>query len=167
MARMMRPVADKLIGLLDGRVTGSNQAALPRGVTAGDLLRLALEVGRDDLMFFESAEMLIWQVARHEGYVIPDYPLAGNGEARKFLAEYGVEDLPSWYELRGVPRAKSARFWSYSAFMARDTRFWRKVIVFPKSDLSDASRLAPVVRDALEFCLSDATGDDDTCLFSI
>lgn len=167
MARMMRPMARKLVDLLGTYATSDGSYRLPPEVTPERLLALALEIGGDDLMFFDAAEMLVWQVARHEGYVIPDYPLAGNGEAKKFLAEYGVDDVPSWYERRGVPRAKSSQFWLYSAFMARDVVFWRRVDVFPASHLDSANLLAADVRAELLFCLSSATGDDDTRLFSV
>ena len=79
MARMMRPMARKLVDLLGTYATSDGSYRLPPEVTPDRLLALALEIGGDDLMFFDAAEMLVWQVARHEGYVIPDYPLAGNG----------------------------------------------------------------------------------------
>lgn len=167
MARMMRPMGTKLVSLLDGTRRQDGTYALPREVAPVALLGLAGEIGREDLTFFDSAEMLVWDVARHEGYVIPEYPLDSNSEARKFFAEYGVADVPSWYEDRGVPRAKSSSFWLYSAFMARNREFWRKVVVFPKAHLTDANLLAGDVSQAIGFCLSSLTGDDDTRLFSI
>ena len=129
--------------------------------------KLAQEICRDDLDYFESAEMLVWEVARHEGFVIPDYPLASNSEVKAFLKEYNARDVADWYQKRGVLRSSYDQFWKSSALMARNRTFWRKVIVFPKSDMDDANLLARDLCVAVTFCMGKEDGERDSRLFSI
>lgn len=170
MGRCLYPTAAKLTHLikkLQTECASTPAQDAPQLPSASRILSLGCEIGAEDLQYFENADMLIWEVARHEGFIIPDYPLASSGEARKFLAEYQVEDVNSWYQQRGVSAGVIDRFWQYSAFMARNRRFWRKVIVFPRSDCENARAIMANVQAALEFCLTSVEGDSDSTLFSI
>lgn len=167
MARTLWPTAAKLVALLDHLKDENGLFHIPDTVSSDALLSLALEIGGDDLQFFEASDMLVWEVARHEGYIIPDYPLDSNSEARKFFAEHKVDDVPSWYMARGVRKEQTEHFWRYSAFMARNRLFWRRVILFPRSDMESPNKLANSVSAALSFCLTSTTGADDSTLFSI
>ena len=42
------------------------------GVTCGQVLRLLREVLGDDMAVYPDGRMLIWDIARHDGYRIPD-----------------------------------------------------------------------------------------------
>jgi hypothetical protein len=126
---------------------------------------LSLEVAGGDLTFFPAGEMLIWEVARHEGYDIPPYPMAGCGEGREFLADAGVSSIPAWYEARGIPTEVTRDFYAYACLMARDRTFWRKVYVVPAAVVGDASTLAVSLARALRFCLGDESAEDDPTLF--
>ncbi len=167
MARCKMNLARRLVSLLDGMRTPGGSYDIPHGVTGAALLKLALEVGGDDLTFFEHIDQLVWAVARHEGYVIPDYPMDSNSEVRTFLAEYGAETVGDWYRLRGVSDSVLAEDWRHAALMARNVPFWRKIVPAAKEDLDDPSRVASSVRDALAFCLGSTTGKDDSRLFSV
>ena len=37
-------------------------------------------------------------IARHDGYNIPAYPMAGCGDVREFLSDEDVRNVPEWYE---------------------------------------------------------------------
>lgn len=170
MGRCLYPTAAKLTHVISKLQNQSVSAAVPSTATLPSpsrILSLGCEIGAEDLQYFENADLLIWEVARHEGFIIPDYPLASSGEARKFLAEYQVEDVNSWYHMRGVPTQVLEHFWQYSAFMARNRRFWRKVIVFPRSDCENSRAIMKNVQQALEFCLTTTDGGTDATLFSI
>lgn len=43
------------------------------------------------------ASRYIFAYARHRGYDLPPYPLAGCGEIRAFFADEGVRNVPDWY----------------------------------------------------------------------
>ncbi|MCH3967426.1 MAG: hypothetical protein PHR15_02820 [Atopobiaceae bacterium] len=138
---------------------------LPKAVSPDALMALSLEVAGGDLAFFPAGEMLIWEVARHEGYDIPPYPMAGCGEAREFLADSGVSSIPGWYAARGIPVEVTRDFYAYACLMARDRTFWRKVYVVPAVVLGDASMLAVPLARALGFCLGEDSAADDPTLF--
>ena len=138
---------------------------LPRCVSAPGLTHLSDVIMRDDLVVYPHGEMLLWDVARHEGFNIPPYPLAGCGDAREFLAEYGAEDVPGWYELRGIPRQVSESFYAYGCVMARNTRFWRRIWAVPAPELEDPNLLAAHLLRGLSFALGTQEGDSDPRLF--
>ena len=167
MARCKMNLARRLVSLLDDMRMPNGTYEIPNGVSGAALLKLALEVGADDLTFFEHIDQLVWAVARHEGYVIPDYPMDSNSEVRAFLAEYGAETVEDWYRLRGVTDAVLAEDWRHAGLMARNVPFWRKIVPASKEDLDNPARVAGPIRDALAFCLSATTGEDDARLFSV
>ena len=159
MARIKRALSSNLITVLDALEDDAGVTRVPDGVSGERILALALELGGEDLAFYESSEMLVWDIGRRLGFYIPDYPLESNLEVRRFLAEYGVEDVPSWYERFGVPREMSCEFWKYSAFCARNERFWRRIMLFPKSDVRRADAMARDVRGAIAHCLAPTPAD--------
>ncbi|MCH3942674.1 MAG: hypothetical protein WAY93_10965 [Atopobiaceae bacterium] len=167
MARMERRAAEALGRFLSRWRRDDGSYELPPSVTAGSLLALAQEVLGNDLVVERQGEMLVWRLARRQGYAIPSYPLAGSGEGRLFLSEEGVESVPGWYEKVGVGRQVSAEFWRYACVMARNDGYWRRVWAVPKEDLADAGALAGVIARAAAFCLGEETGDDDPALFRI
>lgn len=166
MARIKRGLSSNLISTLTELEDESGAIRLPAGIAPERILSLALELGGEDLTFYESSEMLVWDIGRKLGFYIPDYPLESNAEVRRFLAEYEVEDVPSWYERFGVPREMSREFWKYSAFCARNTQFWRRILLFPKGDAQNAAAMARDVYVAIEHCLA-PTPTDTTKLFRI
>ena len=164
---MLVNLGKDFVEAVESWIDDSGKLDLPQQVKPEALLKLAQEICRDDLDYFESAEMLVWEVARHEGFVIPDYPLASNSEVKAFLKEYNARDVADWYQKRGVLRSSYDQFWKSSALMARNRTFWRMVIVFPKSDMDDANLLARDLCVAVTFCMGKEDGERDSRLFSI
>lgn len=162
-----RLLAPRLVFLLEGHRGAEGSYELPASVRPARLLGLVSEVLGDDCAFFRAGEMLIWEVARHEGYTIPAYPMAGCGDVREFLADYGARDVPSWYEARGVPRSVVADFYAWSCLMVRNRGFWRKILLVPTVDIDDAARLTPHLLRALRFCEGTATSTEDPTLFRL
>ena len=84
---MLVPAARRIEALLRG---GASPAQ--RGVTAYRLLRLVEEVLGDDLYRYPDGRMLIWDIARHDGYrnralwrkvfLVPSTELAGDDADR-------------------------------------------------------------------------------------
>lgn len=166
MARIRRALSVELIGDIDSLTDEHGAVRIPATVDTDDLLELFLELGGEDVNYYDSSEMLIWDIGRKLGFYIPDYPLESNSEVRKFLNDFGVEDVPAWYELLGVPHEVSHEFWKYAAICARDEHFWRRILLFPKAHMRDAGAFAVDVRTALEHCLA-PTPEDTSALFRI
>lgn len=57
------------------------------------------------------ASHYIYHFARKQGWDIPAYPLAGCGEIKRFFAEQGVSDVPSWYVKIGVEPERAKRLY--------------------------------------------------------
>ena len=57
------------------------------------------------------ASHYIYHFARKQGWDIPAYPLAGCGEIKRFFAEQGVCDVPSWYVKIGVEPERAKRLY--------------------------------------------------------
>ena len=57
------------------------------------------------------ASHYIYHFARKQGWDIPAYPLAGCGEIKRFFAEQGVGDVPSWYVKIGVEPERAKRLY--------------------------------------------------------
>ena len=160
---MLVPAARRIEALLRG---GASPAQ--RGVTAYRLLRLVEEVLGDDLSRYPDGRMLIWDIARHDGYRIPDYPMAGCGDVKEFLADEGVRNVPEWYRAHlGIDRATYEEIYRYELVMVRNRALWRKVFLVPSTELAgdDADRAARAVLPWLAFALGTATGSDDHSLF--
>lgn len=73
------------------------------------------------------ASRYIYAYARHRGYDLPPYPLAGCGEIREFFADEGVRNVPEWYERKlGVDERAYAALPSQTVVVVRDRDNRRK-----------------------------------------
>ena len=73
------------------------------------------------------ASRYIYAYARHRGYDLPPYPLAGCGEIREFFADEGVRNVPEWYERKlGLDEAAYASLPSQTVVAVRDRDNRRK-----------------------------------------
>lgn len=73
------------------------------------------------------ASRYIFAYARHRGYDLPPYPLAGCGEIRAFFADEGVRNVPEWYERKlGVGGRAYAELPSQTVVVVRDRANRRK-----------------------------------------
>lgn len=141
------------------------------GVTCGQLVRLVREVLGDDMALYPDGRMLIWDIARHDGYRIPDYPMAGCGDVKEFLSDEGARNVPDWYEKHlGIDAQTYATIYRFELVMVRNASLWRKVFAVPSATMAQRAAhggpLLDAVRSWLDFALSDATGDDDPTLFT-
>lgn len=146
------------------------QAPLPHPLTCGRLLRLVDETMKDDLARYPDGRMLIWDIARHDGYTIPAYPMAGCGDVREFLADEGVCNVPQWYERHlGIDRAAYDAMYAFELVMVRNRALRRKVFVVPAAVMAQTSSpngpLLDQLRQWLEFALGTQTEADDPRLF--
>lgn len=163
--RINRPLAEAVRAMLVLNRNEDGEYVLPKAVTSEALINLFKEALGDELTYYPEADQLVWDVARHQGYVIPACPVASRGDAKEFLSEYGVKNAEDWYRQRGFDDRTLRSFYATSALMARNTPFWRKVVPVPKLSASKASTLAPCLVEALDFCLGYETADDDRTLF--
>lgn len=73
------------------------------------------------------ASRYIFAYARHRGYDLPPYPLAGCGEIREFFADEGVRNVPEWYARKlGLDEAAYAALPSQTVVAVRDRDNRRK-----------------------------------------
>lgn len=73
------------------------------------------------------ASRYVFAYARHRGYDLPPYPLAGCGEIRAFFADEGVRNVPEWYERKlGVGGRAYAELPSQTVVVVRDRANRRK-----------------------------------------
>ncbi len=72
------------------------------------------------------ASAYIFHYARSQGYKIPAYPLAGNGEIKEFFADQGVRNIPEWYEKLGVERQQYEHLNQQTIVVVANVRFRRK-----------------------------------------
>ncbi len=72
------------------------------------------------------ASQYIFHYARTQGYKIPAYPLAGNGEIKQFFADQQVKNIPAWYEKLGVGREQYERLNQQTIVVVSNVRFRRK-----------------------------------------
>ena len=140
------------------------------GLTDGRLLSLARECLGDELRIFPDGRMLIWDIARRDGYTIPPYPMAGCGDVKEFLADEGARDVPGWYELHlGMDRESYGRMYEVELVMVRNRARWRRVWQAPSATMAARDRLGgPLWRALAEwvsFSLGEASGEDDARLF--
>ncbi len=164
-----------LVGVVERieRLLAGGADPLARGVSAGRLMRLVDEAMGDDLVRFPDGRMLIWHIARHDGYRIPDYPMAGCGDVREFLADEGARNVPDWYRVHlGIDGPAYEQIWRYELVMVRNRALWRRVFLVPsgltQADAKDSAatrRLVQEVASWLAFALGKQTGTDDALLF--
>lgn len=163
--RINRPLAEAVRAMLVLNRDEEGAYHLPPAVTSDALIKLAQEALGNELSFYPEADQLVWNVARHQGYVIPACPVASRGDAKEFLSEYGVKNAEDWYRQRGFDERTLRSFYATSALMARNTSFWRKVVPVPKLSAAKADSFAPCLVEALDFCLGYETAEDDGTLF--
>lgn len=167
MARLMAPMAVRILELFSRYRDSDGIYHLPKGITSDALLHLVAEVGQQDFAFFEKSDDVIWDVARHEGYIIPEYPLESSSEVKSFLREYQAQNVAQWYLQRGFTLGTITHSWLYAAVMVRNKKFWRKIISFPINRFEEVNFLVQYLDEALSFCLSDERGTDNPTLFAI
>lgn len=156
---------------IDRLLDGTDDLA-ERGVTCGQLLRLLREVLGEDLAIYPDGRMLIWDIARHDGYRIPDYPMAGCGDAKEFLSDEGARNVPEWYERHlGMDRATYDEIYRYELVMVRNRALWRRVFLIPSATMaavrsgSTGGEALATEREWLAFALGSMTNREDGRLF--
>lgn len=148
---MLLPVVKKIQGLLP-------QA--PGRVRCERLLQLVDEAMGDDLRRYPDGRMLIWDIARHDGYNIPAYPMAGCGDVREFLSDEGARNIPEWYERHlGIGRNVYDEMYRYDLVMVRNRALWRRVFVVPSCRLEHMDTLLEELDGWLWFGLGNGVGD--------
>ena len=143
---------------------------LPAPVTCGRVLSLLTEAMGDDLQIYPDGRMLIWDIARHDGYTIPAYPMAGCGDVREFLHDEGVCNVPAWYErYLGMNRATYDAMYAQELVMVRNRALWRRVFVVSSSVMAQRSAsggpLLEEMRRWIAFALGMASNLEDPQLF--
>ena len=120
------------------------------------------------------ASRYIFAYARHRGYDLPPYPLAGCGEIREFFADEGVRNVPDWYEKKlGLDERAYEALPSQSIVVVRDRADRRKAFFLDGmryrnaaayENLADSGFSRTLSEDDLEALLSRMlaflTGDD-------
>ncbi len=76
------------------------------------------------------AASYVYHYARSEGYDIPAYPLSSSGEIKKFFADEGVSDIPSWYESKGITHDGLASLYGKTLVEIRRMNGSRKTFIF-------------------------------------
>lgn len=165
MERVNRQLAETVRALLVLWRQDDGSYKLSQNVPAEALLNVAHDACKDELSFTENAGELIWDIARHQGYIIPACPIEARGDAHAFLIEQGVTNADEWYRKRGFSDQQMRSLYTTSAFMARNQQFWRRIIPIPKLAARDASGIAPYVIQALDFCLGTSTPETDPAVF--
>ena len=161
----MNPLVERITALLP-----PSEATLPAPVTCGRVLSLLDEAMGEDLRRYPDGRMLIWDIARHDGYTIPAYPMAGCGDVREFLHDEGVRNVPEWYEQHlGMNRSTYDAMYAYELVMVRNRALWRKVFVVPSTTMAQRSAsngpLLEAMREWMAFGLGETTGHEDPTLF--
>ena len=141
------------------RIQGLLPQALGR-VRCDRLLQLVDEAMGDDLRRYPDGRMLIWDIARHDGYNIPAYPMAGCGDVREFLSDEDVHNVPEWYERHlGIGRDVYDEMYRYELVMVRNRALWRRVFVVPSGRLQQMDMLVDELNEWLGFGLGSGVGD--------
>ncbi len=124
------------------------------------LLQLVDEAMGDDLRRYPDGRMLIWDIARHDGYNIPAYPMAGCGDVREFLSDEDVRNVPEWYERHlGIGRDVYDEMYRYELVMVRNRALWRRVFVVPSGRPQRMDTLLEELNGWLGFGLGNGVGD--------
>ena len=132
----------------------------PGRVGCERLLQLVDEAMGDDLRRYPDGRMLIWDIARHDGYNIPAYPMAGCGDVREFLSDEDVRNVPEWYERHlGIGRDVYDEMYRYELVMVRNRVLWRRVFVVPSERLQRMDTLLEELDGWLGFGLGSGVGD--------
>lgn len=120
------------------------------------------------------ASRYLFAYARHRGYDLPPYPLAGCGEIRAFFADEGVRNVPDWYGKKlGLDERAYEALPSQTIVVVRDRADRRKAFFLDGmryrnaaayENLADSGFARTLSEDDLEALLSRMlaflTGDD-------
>ena len=139
-------------------------------VRASRMLRLVDEAFGPDMRRFPDGRMLIWDIARHDGYNIPPYPMAGCGDVKEFLEDEGVRSVPAWYQAKlGMTREEYDAIYTCELVMVRNSALWRKVWRVPantmRTDQDLGDQLAQLICACCDFALGNQNDHDDPKLF--
>ena len=167
MERINRRLAEALRALLVLHRQDDSSFILPDKIAAENLIRLTNVALGDEFTFYPAVDDLVWDIARHEGYLIPANPVEQRGDAREFLAEHGVNNSKEWFAKRGFAPRELRQLFTNSALMVRNQNFWRKIIPMGKTDAVNVNRLAPKLIEAIDFSLGNDTDETDETLFKI
>lgn len=107
------------------------------------------------------ASRYIFAYARHRGYDLPPYPLAGCGEIRAFFADEGVRNVPEWYARKlGLDEAAYAELPSQTVVVARDLANRRKAFFLDGIRYRNAAAFENLADSGLARTLDEAELDD-------
>ena len=139
-------------------------------LTDGSVYRLLLECLGEDVEVFPDGRMLIWNLARHDGYNIPPYPMAGCGDVKEFLRDEGARNVPDWYAKHlHIGSDVYEHIYRYELVMVRNSLRYRRVWMVPSTTMSERGALggplAAVMLDWARFALGAQTNEDDERLF--
>lgn len=147
-----------------------------RGDVVAGLVRL-LELERDRWRPHRALELLsfmlgdraqvgdasryIYAYARHRGYDLPPYPLAGCGEIRAFFADEGVRNVPEWYERKlGLDERAYAALPSQTVVVVRDRDNRRKAFFLDGIRYRNAAAFESLADSGFARTLDEAELDD-------
>lgn len=107
------------------------------------------------------ASRYIFAYARHRGYDLPPYPLAGCGEIRAFFADEGVRNVPEWYARKlGLDEAAYAELPSQTVVVVRDLANRRKAFFLDGIRYRNAAAFENLADSGLARTLDEAELDD-------
>lgn len=107
------------------------------------------------------ASRYIYAYARHRGYDLPPYPLAGCGEIREFFADEGVRNVPEWYERKlGVDERAYAALPSQTVVVVRDRGNRRKAYFLDGIRYRNAAAFESLADSGLARTLDETELDD-------
>lgn len=107
------------------------------------------------------ASRYIFAYARHRGYDLPPYPLAGCGEIRAFFADEGVRNVPEWYARKlGLDETAYAELPSQTVVVVRDFANRRKAFFLDGIRYRNAAAFENLADSGLARTLDEAELDD-------
>lgn len=107
------------------------------------------------------ASRYIFVYARHRGYGLPPYPLAGCGEIRAFFADEGVRNVPEWYARKlGLDEAAYAELPSQTVVVVRDRADRRKAFFLDGIRYRNAAAFENLADSGLARTLDEAELND-------
>lgn len=142
----------------------------PERIGGPDALHLVIDLcGRRARVHDASA--YIFDYGRHLGYTLPAYPLAGCGQIKDLLADWGVRDLPSWYARIGIPQEIYDEIYNYDLLVVQDLRYQNHAMPIPIAwweraahDKHERARALELARWVLDYIFAE-DHDPDLVLF--
>jgi hypothetical protein len=133
--------------------------------SGNDVLDLTLSL-LGDRVTVDDAPRYIYTFARQQGYEIPPYPLAGCGEIKAFFAEYGVRNVPEWYERIGISPEAYDELQNKRLLVVRNHAGRRKAFLIEDEKKLDGSAALRLADSILAFVSSNVSaGRNDLTLF--